>query len=217
MFEPNYRGSDNNGNAYQRAVYQDSGAGPAQDIIAGIHALEASGFVDPSRIAVSGWSYGGYMTAWLIGHYHFWRAAVVGAAITDFVEQYALSDNGPATSYSLGGLPWSEKLLNLYRAQSPITYARQITTPTLILSNTGDTRVPITQSYLLYHALKDHGVPVQFFAYPIHGHSPSDPVHQGDAYRRWIAWIDDHMTQAAPHIDPSPSRHQSDGHGTTTH
>lgn len=216
VFEPNYRGSDNNGNAYQRAVYQDSGAGPARDIIAGIHALEAKGFVDPARIAVSGWSYGGYMTTWLIGHYHFWRAAVAGAAITDFVEQYVLSDNGPATSYSLGGPPWSEKMLNLYRAQSPITYARQINTPTLILSNTADTRVPITQSYLLYHALKDNGVPVQFLAYPKHGHSPGDPIHQADAYRRWIAWIDDHMPQAAPHVDSSPSTKQSDEHGTTT-
>jgi len=190
VFAPNYRGSDNNGNAYQRAVFQDSGAGPGEDVLAGIHALERTGVVDATRIAVSGWSYGGYMTAWLIGHYHIWKAAVAGAAITDLVQQYVLSDNGVAERYSLGGAPWSDESLRRYRAQSPITYARQVTTPTLILSNTGDARVPVTQSYLLYHALKDSGVPVEFIAYPVHGHSPSDPIRQADVYRRWIEWIE---------------------------
>jgi dipeptidyl aminopeptidase/acylaminoacyl peptidase len=193
VFLPNYRGSDNNGNAYQRAVFQDAGAGPGEDIMAGLHALERKGFVDSNRIAVSGWSYGGYMTAWLIGHFHIWKAAVAGAAITDLIEQYALSDNGVAERYSLGGPPWSEKLLRLYREQSPITYVNRMTTPTLILSNTGDARVPITQSYLLFHALKDKGVPVQFAAFPARGHAPSDPNRRADAYRRWIDWIDRYM------------------------
>lgn len=193
VFLPNYRGSDNNGNAYQRAVFQDAGAGPGEDIMAGLHALERKGIVDSNRIAVSGWSYGGYMTAWLIGHFHIWKAAVAGAAITDLIEQYALSDNGVAERYSLGGPPWSEKLLRLYREQSPITYVNRMTTPTLILSNTGDARVPITQSYLLFHALKDNGVPVEFAAFPALGHAPSDPNRRAEVYRRWIDWIDRYM------------------------
>jgi dipeptidyl aminopeptidase/acylaminoacyl peptidase len=80
-----------------------------------------------------------------------------------------------------------------YVAQSPITYASQVKTPTLILADTADERVPITQSYLMYHALKDNGVTVKFFAYPVPGHFPGDPVRSIDVFRRWINWIDDYM------------------------
>jgi dipeptidyl aminopeptidase/acylaminoacyl peptidase len=76
-----------------------------------------------------------------------------------------------------------------YVAQSPITSALRIKTPTLILSDTGDARVPITQSYRLYHALKDNGVTVKFVAYPVSGHSPGDPVRSRDMYSRWLSWL----------------------------
>ena len=193
VFSPNYRGSDNMGNAFQRAIVNDSGDGPGRDVMAGVQALQQQGFIDPSRIGVSGWSYGGYMTAWLLGHYHIWKAAVSGAAVTDLVQEYALSDGNVTERFSLGGPPWSEQLLQAYRAQSPISYARDITAPTLILADTGDARVPITQSYLLYHALKDSGVPVQFFAYPVPGHTPGDPVRLPDVYRRWVEWMDRYL------------------------
>jgi dipeptidyl aminopeptidase/acylaminoacyl peptidase len=193
VFSPNYRGSDNYGNAFQRAIFNDAGEGPGRDVMAGLQALEQRGFVDPERIGVSGWSYGGYMTSWLIGHYHIWKAAVAGAAVNDNLHEYALSDNNVSLRYSFGGSPWSGKLINAYREQSPIAFAQSITTPTLILSDTGDARVPITESYLMYHALKDNGVPVQFFAYPIAGHFPSDPVRMPDVYRRWVEWMDRYL------------------------
>lgn len=98
-----------------------------------------------------------------------------------------------AERYSFGGPPWSDQLRKAYREQSPITYAARITTPTLILSDTGDARVPITESYLMYHALKDNGVPVRFFAYPVSGHFPSDPVRVSDVYRRWVEWVDRYL------------------------
>jgi dipeptidyl aminopeptidase/acylaminoacyl peptidase len=79
--------------------------------------------------------------------------------------------------------------MQAYREQSPIYYASKIQAPTLILSDTGDFRVPITQSFQLYHALVDNGVPAQFIAYPVSGHSPSDPIHSRDIDRRWIAWL----------------------------
>jgi dipeptidyl aminopeptidase/acylaminoacyl peptidase len=193
VFSPNYRGSDNLGNAYQRAIFNDAGEGPGRDVMAGIEALEQKGFIDQSRIAVSGWSYGGYMTSWLIGHYHMWKAAVSGAAVNDMIHEYALSDFNVTNRFAFGGSPWSPKLLKAYRDQSPITYAGQITTPTLILSDTGDARVPITQSYLMYHALKDRGGTVQFIAYPVPGHFPSDPIRSSDVYRRWVEWIDRYL------------------------
>jgi dipeptidyl aminopeptidase/acylaminoacyl peptidase len=200
VFRPNYRGSDNLGNAYQMAIVNDTGSGPGRDVMAGLEAVQRRGFVDTNRIAVSGWSYGGYMTVWLIGHYQVWKTAVAGAALTDWLEDYNLSDFNVQDRYFLGGSPWVGDRSKAYVEQSPITYAAQIRTPTLILCDTGDYRVPITQSYKLYHALRDNGVPTKFIAYPTSGHWPEDPVRTRDIYRRWIEWLDKYL---APTNSPS--------------
>ena len=194
VFKPNYRGSDNMGNAYQRAIYNDTGDGPGRDVMAGVDAIRKLGFVDESKIAVSGYSYGGFMTTWLIGHYHIWKAAVAGASLTDWNEEYNLSADGVCyLRHFFKGSPWAGDNMKDYVAQSPITYAAQIKTPTLILGDTGDPVVPITQSYQLYHALKDNGVPVKFIAYPVSGHEPSDPVHYQDISVRWLDWLDQYL------------------------
>jgi dipeptidyl aminopeptidase/acylaminoacyl peptidase len=193
VFNPNYRGSDNLGEAYWHAIFNDAGAGPGHDVMAGITAVEKMANVDKNRVAVSGWSYGGYMTSWMEGHYHIWKAAVAGAAVNNWIDEYALSDNNVSVRFSFGGSPWTGKYMDAYRAQSPIAYAWDINTPTLILSDTGDARVPITQSYEMYHALKDHGVPVRFFAYPVSGHFPGDPVRSLDVDRRWIDWLANYL------------------------
>lgn len=193
VFEPNYRGSDNLGNAYQRAIYRDAGDGPGRDVMAGLAAVEKMGFVDTDKIAVSGWSYGGYMTSWMIGHYHIWKAAVSGAAVNDLVAEATVSDGNRVDYYSMGGSPWVGDNWKIYREQSPIAYASQIKTPTLILCDTGDFRVPIVQSYEMYHALKDNGVTTQFFAYPVRGHFPSDPVRVEDVLTRWVGWINQYL------------------------
>jgi dipeptidyl aminopeptidase/acylaminoacyl peptidase len=193
VFQPNYRGSDNLGNAYESAIHNDMGNGPGRDVMAGLEALEKMGFVDQSRIGVSGWSYGGYMTTWMIGHYQVWKAAVAGAAVTNWLDQYNLADGNVLGRYNLEGSPWAGDKMKAYREQSPITYAQQIKTPTLILSDTGDFRVTITQSYQLYHALKDNGVTTRFFAYPVRGHFPEDPVRTMDIYARWIEWLDHYL------------------------
>ncbi len=195
VFEPNYRGSDNLGNTFQSAIWNDSGAGPGRDVMAGVAALEKRGFVDAARMAVSGWSYGGYMTTWLLGNYpDRWKAAVAGAAVTDLLDQYNLSDSNVLRAAAMGGSPWTDsKRLHSFAEQSPISYAPRIKAPTLILSNTGDYRVTVTQSYRLYHVLRDNGVATQFIAYPLTGHSPTDPVHMRDVDRRWIAWLEKYL------------------------
>jgi dipeptidyl aminopeptidase/acylaminoacyl peptidase len=193
VFSPNYRGSDNLGNAYQRAIWNDAGAGPGRDVMSGIEALKKQGSIDETKIGVTGWSYGGYMTSWLIGHYHVWKAAMAGAPVTDMNDEYNLSDGNVTSRYSFKGSPWVAENRKAYNEQSPITYAAQITTPTLILHDTGDARVTITQSYQLYHALKDNHVPVKFIAYPVAGHFPGDPVRQMDVYRRWVEWMDQYL------------------------
>ena len=193
VFEPNYRGSDNLGNAYQRAIYRDAGDGPGRDVMAGIAAIEKMGIVDTDKIAVSGWSYGGYMTSWMIGHYNIWKAAVSGAAVNDLTVEATISDGNRVDYYSMGGSPWVGDNWKIYREQSPITYAAQIHTPTLILCDTGDFRVPIPQSFEMYHALKDNGVTTKFIAYPVGGHFPGDPVRAADVFTRWVNWINQYL------------------------
>jgi dipeptidyl aminopeptidase/acylaminoacyl peptidase len=193
VFSPNYRGSDNLGNAYQRAIFRDAGAGPGRDVMAGLEAVKERGFVDNGRVAVTGWSYGGYMTTWLIAHHHSWKTAVAGAAAIDRNDQYNLCDYNVRARFAFGGSPWVGDHEKIFREQSPITHAAKIRTPTLILSNTGDARVPITQSYRLFHALKDNNVPVKFIAYPVSGHFPADPYRRKDVVERWLAWLDQYL------------------------
>lgn len=197
VFEPNYRGSNNRGNAFMKAVIEDGGAGPGRDVMAGVKAIEARGIVDETRVAVSGWSYGGYMTAWLIGNYPgVWKAAVAGAPLTDYVDQYALSDNNVERTAQYGPSPFVGDNIKSYEVQSPISYAWRVKTPTLIMSDVGDWRVTTTQAYKLYHALRDNNVTVKFIAYPVGGHFPADPIRSRDVFRRWTAWLAEYLSDA---------------------
>jgi dipeptidyl aminopeptidase/acylaminoacyl peptidase len=195
VFQPNYRGSDNLGNAYQTAIRNDAGAGPGRDVMAGIDVIKKKGIVDESRIAVSGWSYGGYMTTWMIGHYDIWKVAVAGAAVTDQLDQQMLGDGANLRGKNS---PWVDNAaMDRIHEQSPISYVSKMKAPTLIMSNVGDYRVPITQSYKLFHALKDFGITTSFVAYPIAGHNAADPVRQRDVQRRWMGWLDQYLNAPA--------------------
>ncbi len=193
VFEPNYRGSTNLGDAYQHAIFRDTGAGPGQDVMAGLAAVEKLGIVDTNRIGVSGWSYGGYMTAWLSGHYDVWKAAVAGAALTDWVMDYTISYYQTGDTYFFGGSPWVAKYHDIWRAQSPIAYAQNVKAPTLIMGDVGDGNVPLVNSYEWYHALRDNGVTVRFYAYPVDTHFPKDIVQTTDVYRRWVDWMTQYL------------------------
>jgi dipeptidyl aminopeptidase/acylaminoacyl peptidase len=192
VFQPNYRGSDNAGDEFTRAINDDSGAGPGRDVMAGLEALKKKGFVDENRIGVGGWSYGGYMTTWMIGHYPIFKAAVSGAAVNNLVDQYVLGDSGGGRRLTWGS-PYKGENLKKYIDQSPITYAKTITTPTLIMSDTGDVRVPVVQSYQLFRALRDNDVPTKFIAYPVSGHSPEDPLRQADIEKRYVEWFEKYL------------------------
>jgi dipeptidyl aminopeptidase/acylaminoacyl peptidase len=193
VFEPNYRGSDNLGEAYKLAIVQDAGAGPGRDVMAGLKQLTATGMIDTAKIGVSGWSYGGFMTVWLAGHYGVWKAAVAGAAVTDWVDQYNIGDNNVGRGNAIGGSPWVGDNMKKYIAQSPITEARNIKAPTLILANTGDPRVPVTQSYKLYHSLIDNGTVAKFIGWPIPAHNATDPVTQMERDRLWLNWMNTYL------------------------
>ena len=136
------------------------------------------------------------MTTWLLGNYTGWRVAVAGAAVTDWMDQYNYGDANVRRGAAFGGSPWTDpKRMQAYMEQSPIAYASKIRTPTLVMTNTQDYRVPPTQSFKLYRALKDNGVPTKFIAYPIYGHNANDPVRARDVQRRWIGWIEEHFNE----------------------
>jgi dipeptidyl aminopeptidase/acylaminoacyl peptidase len=165
--------------------------------MAGVEMLEKRGFVDTAKMAVSGWSYGGYMTTWLLGHYDVWKAAVAGASVTDWAMMYTTSDNSVTVTDQVGPSLFVGDNDKSWHDQSPITFARNIKAPTLILHDTGDTRVPIANSYELYRALMDNGVTTRFFAYPIGGHSPADPIRARDVRKRWIDWLAQYLGTTA--------------------
>jgi dipeptidyl aminopeptidase/acylaminoacyl peptidase len=193
VFEPNYRGSDNLGAEYKVAILQDAGAGPGRDVMAGLEKLKATGMIDNNNIGVSGWSYGGFMTVWLAGHYGGWKVAVAGAAVTDFEDQYSLSDGNVNWAIRMGGSPYVGDNMQKYIDQSPITEAKNIKAPTLILANTGDPRVPVTQSYKLYHTLKDNGTITKFIGWPIPAHNATDPVTQMETSKAWLNWLNTYL------------------------
>jgi dipeptidyl aminopeptidase/acylaminoacyl peptidase len=194
VFQPNYRGSSNLGNEFQSAIANDPSEGPGHDVITGVRFLKEKSFIDSDRVAVSGWSYGGWMTAWLIGRYpDEWKAAVAGAAPVDFTDMYSLNDLNRMRRHSITRSPYVGDNLQWAYDNSPITNFSKIKVPTLIMSKIGDSRVTITGSYKLYGALRDNGVPVEFIGYPGPGHFPSDPVRSKDVWDRWITWIEKYL------------------------
>jgi dipeptidyl aminopeptidase/acylaminoacyl peptidase len=195
VLQPNYRGSDNAGDAFLQAIVGPVTSGPGRDNLAGVEAVKKLGIVDPARIGVSGWSGGGLQTSWLIGHATFWRAALSGAAVNDWFEQATLADIGEefASTFLGGATPWTPEGRAKYRAESPITFAANVKTPTLILTDSGDQRVPISQSFAFFRALQGHGVPVKLMEFPRGGHNPTDPVDREARVRIWTEWFDKWM------------------------
>ncbi|MBU6166113.1 MAG: S9 family peptidase [Alphaproteobacteria bacterium] len=197
VLEPNYRGSNNRGHVFQEAIIGNASAGPGRDIMAGVAELKKRGLIDEKRMAVSGWSYGGMMTSWLIGAYPTaWKAAVAGAPVTDILDQYTTADNNRQRAGQYGPSPFVGDNMASYSRQSPIFQAWKARTPTLIMADVGDWRVTIPQAYKLYRALSDNKVEVKFIAYPVPGHSPSDPIRSRDVWRRWVDWLKPRLATA---------------------
>lgn len=195
VFEPNYRGSNNLGNKFQSAIAHDPSEGPGHDVITGVNALKSRAYVDKNQVAVSGWSYGGWMTSWLIGRYpEEWKVAVVGAAPVDFTDMYSLNDLNRMKRHAIVESPYaSESNLEWAYKNSPIWHFSKIKAPTLIMSKTADARVTVTGSYKLFGALRDNNIETKFIAYPGPDHFPADPVRALDVYEKWIGWIESHL------------------------
>lgn len=193
VLEPNYRGSDDLGLAYQRAVLYDPESGPGKDIISAINAVRARGIVDSSRIAVAGWSYGGIMTAWMISKYHIWRAAVSGASVDDWIADYGTADDSLSDMDLFHGSPFVGNDAGEWRRASAISYVSDVTTPVLILSDVGDNRDSFATSSMYWRALRDNHKNATLRVWPVDGHFPSDPVRTADVYHYWIDYIAQHF------------------------
>ena len=166
--------------------------------MAGVAMLRTRPYVDKGKTAVTGWSYGGYMTSWLIGNYpNEWKAAMAGAPVTDLEDQYNFGDGSVGWRHFTGGSPWTGGRQKQYREQSPITYATRIRTPTLVMSNMEDFRVPPTQAFKLYRAMKDNGVEAEFIGFQGRTHASSDPVNARERLRLWIDWVKRHIDSTA--------------------
>lgn len=187
IFYPNPRGSSAYGEKFLRANIRDWGAGDYRDIQTGIDALIARGIADSSKLAQTGWSYGGYMTAWTLTQTNRFKAVVVGAGLTDMYSMYATNDIPRALDGYFGAEPWNDT--TEYRKRSAMTYIKNARTPTLILHGQVDLRVPVGQAQELYTGLRKNNVPVQLVFYPREPHGLQEPRHQLDKMKRENEWI----------------------------
>jgi dipeptidyl aminopeptidase/acylaminoacyl peptidase len=188
VFVPNFRGGDGYGRDFARANESDWGGGDYQDIMTGVDDLIQEGVADPERLVVGGWSYGGYMTCWIITQTDRFKAAMNGCGVTNLVSMYGQTDIPTFMRLYLGdGAPAQQ--LELYRQRSPVSYIRRVKTPTLILHGVEDRRVPLPQSEEFYAGLKSIGVEVELVKYPREGHGIGEPRHRLDALKRQLAWF----------------------------
>lgn len=188
VLRPNVRGSSGYGHEFRYANYGDWGGGDYQDVLTGVDHLVEQGIADPERLGVMGWSYGGFMTSWILTHTHRFKAASVGAAVTDLVAFTGTADIPGFLPDYFGGELWETP--EAWREHSPISHLEGTTTPTLILHGGADQRVPTSQGYELYTALKRLGVPVEMVVYPRQPHGLREPKLQLDAMRRNLEWFE---------------------------
>jgi len=185
---PNPRGSTNYGEGFMRANVGDWGGGDYRDIMTGVDTVIDRGIADPSRLAVMGWSYGGYMTCWIVSQTSRFKAAVMGAGLSNLVSMYGTTDIPGYLGTFFGGTPTGDAL-PLYRERSGLTWVDRVTTPLLILHGGSDERVPIGQPMEFYRALEDRGKTVELVFYPREGHGLREYYHQLDRLERQFAWI----------------------------
>ena len=184
---PNPRGSTGYGEKFTRANIMDWGGGDYRDIMTGVDEVVRRGIADSSKLAFEGWSYGGYMTAWVVSQTSRFKAARMGAGLSDLQSMYGTDIPGYIGTF-FSGVP-TQKTLDFYRARSAITFVDQVTTPLLIQHGGSDERVPVGQAMEYYRALKDRGKTVQLVFYPREGHGLSEYYHQLDKMQREYDWI----------------------------
>jgi dipeptidyl aminopeptidase/acylaminoacyl peptidase len=187
----NPRGSSGYGQKFRYANIKDWGGGDYQDLMSGVDQVIKMGVADPDRLGVMGWSYGGFMTSWIITQTHRFKAASVGAGVTNLMSFIGTADIPSFIPDYFGGQPWEN--LDIYRAHSAMFNAKGVVTPTLIQHGEADERVPISQGYELYNALKVQNVPVRMIVLPRMPHGPNEPKMVLKAAQTNLEWFEKYV------------------------
>lgn len=190
VFLPVIRGSGGNGPEFLQMTYKNWGDADLPDILDGVDSIIAKGVADPEKLVIGGWSYGGYSTAWAITHTQRFKAAVVGAGISDLFTMGLTTDITPSYLDQHFGPVLANK--NLYEAHSAINYLDRVTTPTLIVHGESDQRVPVSQAYELFNGLRLSGHDVHMVTYPREPHIFTEREHQVDSLSRMLQWYESH-------------------------
>jgi dipeptidyl aminopeptidase/acylaminoacyl peptidase len=184
----NPRGSSGYGRDFRYANYKDWGGGDFNDLMSGVDHVIAMGVADKDRLGVMGWSYGGFMTSWIVGHTDRFKAAIVGAGVTDLVAFTGTADIPGFLPDYFGGNFW--ETYDTWKTHSPIMFVSNVKTPTLLEHGEADERVPISQGYELYNALKLRGVPVKMIVFPRQHHGFTEPKMRVKVAQSSVEWIE---------------------------
>jgi len=191
ILRPNPRGSSGYGTEFRRANLKDWGFGDYQDLMAGVDKAIEMGVADPARLGVMGWSYGGFMTSWIVTQTNRFKAASAGAPVTNLMSFNGTADIPAFIPDYFGGQFW--EVMDLYQKHSPIFNVKNVTTPTMIQQGDADIRVPISQGYEFYNALKVKGVPTRMLVLPRQPHGPNEPKMQIAAMKANLDWFDKYI------------------------
>src|SRR5712692_4578150 len=188
VFEPNYRGSTGYGDKFLLQIVPVIVSRPGKDILEGVDALVKDGIADPDHLAIGGYSYGGYMTNWLITQTARFKAAVTGAGAVEHVGNWGNDDTTFDDAYFLGGRPWEAP--QRYHDEAAIFQIDKVRTPTHMVAGADDIRVAVLEDYLLEHALYSLGIPNKLLVFPGEGHSLSNnPWHGKIKVREELKWL----------------------------
>jgi dipeptidyl aminopeptidase/acylaminoacyl peptidase len=184
---PNPRGSFGQGEAFTQANRKDFGYGDLRDILAGVDTVLAKYTVDPNRVGIAGWSYGGFMTMFAVTQTQRFKAAVAGAGISNWQSYYGENSIDQWMTPYFGASVYDAPAV--YARSSAINFIQQAHTPTLVVVGDRDGECPAPQSYEFWHALRDRRVPTQLVVYPNEGHGFTDPAHRRDVLERAVEWF----------------------------
>ena len=188
---PNPRGSYGQGEEFTRANVKDFGGGDLRDDLAGVDAAIKKYPIDPNRLGVTGWSYGGYMTMWTVTQTNRFHAAVAGAGIANWQSYYGQNLIDQWMIPFFGASVYDDPAV--YEKSSPIRFIKNVKTPTLVIAGERDAECPSAQSYEFWHALKTLGVPTHLIVYPGEGHLFIKPEHQVDRMEQTLGWFDKYL------------------------
>jgi dipeptidyl aminopeptidase/acylaminoacyl peptidase len=195
ILRPNPRGSSGYGAQFRQANIKDWGMGDYQDLMTGVDRVIEMGVADPNRLGVMGWSYGGFMTSWIVTQTKRFKAASAGAPVTNLMSFNGTADIPAFVPDYFGAQSWDA--IEVYQKHSPMFNVKGVSTPTMVQHGEADVRVPISQGYEFYNALKSQGVPTRMIVLPRQPHGPNEPKMQLAAMQANLDWFQKYIDAKA--------------------